>query len=568
MPGESELDELRRWLVDRAMEHDRPGLLLAMACERLLSLRLIRPGVTRLERMVASARQAAHAETFRLLSPMLSAERSATLDRLLVTDQTLGRTRLAWLREEATTKTPGSILAQLQRLELVRRLGAEELDLDVLNPNRVAQLAQLGRRSTPQALARAPAERRYSVLLAFLARRVVELTDEVIDGFDRFLAHCVARAGHELDEDRRQLAEATNDKVVLLAELARILLDPHVADDQVRDRVWAQVPRERLAAAVEDCERLVRPPDGGHLEYLARRYSHIRSCSPAVLRAFEFRSHRCPDHLLEAVALLRRMNATGARRVPDDARCGFMTPRQRACVVTEAGIVRRRWEPCVLWELRAALRAGNVWLSRSRRYADPETFLIDCARWPELRSQAETMLGVARSPGAELDAARAELTSRFERLELVLRRGEGVRVEQGKVVVTPIEADEASADLRALRQAIAARLPRVELAQVLIEVDTWCRFSNHLTRAGGARSRSPHPSIQLYAVVLAHATNLGLEAMARVIFHKVGADPSADMRLEVHTRGPSTVAAQITVASGEAYRIWNQFAVNVGNGFS
>jgi hypothetical protein len=37
----------------------------------------------------------------------------------------------------------------------------------------------------------------------------------------------------------------------LLAELARILLDPHVADDQVRHRVWAQVPRERLAAAVE-----------------------------------------------------------------------------------------------------------------------------------------------------------------------------------------------------------------------------------------------------------------------------------------------------------------------------
>jgi hypothetical protein len=31
-------------------------------------------------------------------------------------------------------------------------------------------------------------------------------------------------------------------------------------------RVWAQVPRERLAAAVEDYERLVRPPDGGHLE--------------------------------------------------------------------------------------------------------------------------------------------------------------------------------------------------------------------------------------------------------------------------------------------------------------
>jgi hypothetical protein len=88
----------------------------------------------------------------------------------------------------------------------------------------------------------------------------------VIDCFDRFLAHCMARAGRELDEDRRQMAEAADDKVALLAELARILLDPHVAAEQVRQGVWAQVPRERLAAAVEDYERLVRPPDGGHLE--------------------------------------------------------------------------------------------------------------------------------------------------------------------------------------------------------------------------------------------------------------------------------------------------------------
>jgi hypothetical protein len=36
-------------------------------------------------------------------------------------------------------------------------------------------------------------------------------------------------------------------------------------------------------------------------------------------------------------------------------------------------IDRHYYELCTLWELRGALRAGNVWVSGSRLYANPET---------------------------------------------------------------------------------------------------------------------------------------------------------------------------------------------------
>ena len=41
-----DLSRLENWLVDRALEHDRPTLLLPLACEHLLGLRIDRPGVT------------------------------------------------------------------------------------------------------------------------------------------------------------------------------------------------------------------------------------------------------------------------------------------------------------------------------------------------------------------------------------------------------------------------------------------------------------------------------------------------------------------------------------------
>ena len=51
---------LQTWLVERALEHDKPTLLLQLACDKLRREQIVRPGLTRLERLVATARQQAH----------------------------------------------------------------------------------------------------------------------------------------------------------------------------------------------------------------------------------------------------------------------------------------------------------------------------------------------------------------------------------------------------------------------------------------------------------------------------------------------------------------------------
>ncbi len=69
-PRPSDLDALLAWLAERAMEHDRPLALLHMGCEWLRLEKIVRPGVTRLERVVARARGMAQAETFRRVEPL------------------------------------------------------------------------------------------------------------------------------------------------------------------------------------------------------------------------------------------------------------------------------------------------------------------------------------------------------------------------------------------------------------------------------------------------------------------------------------------------------------------
>lgn len=59
-----------KWLLDRAMEHDRPSLLFQLLCDKLRVEKIVRPAVTTLERMVMDARVMATTETSkRLISP-------------------------------------------------------------------------------------------------------------------------------------------------------------------------------------------------------------------------------------------------------------------------------------------------------------------------------------------------------------------------------------------------------------------------------------------------------------------------------------------------------------------
>jgi hypothetical protein len=141
---------LTTWLVERALEHDKPTLLFQLACDKLRRDQIVRPGITRLERLVATAREQAHAETFQRLTPLLTPTQQAWFDNLLVPEPSLGRTRLAWLRQAAVSHAASQILMTLERIRFLGDAGVPHWTLTDLTPNRVKWLAQVGWRATPQ----------------------------------------------------------------------------------------------------------------------------------------------------------------------------------------------------------------------------------------------------------------------------------------------------------------------------------------------------------------------------------------------------------------------------------
>jgi hypothetical protein len=387
--GPKDFRSLEAWLLERALEHDRPTLLLHLACERLRQEQIVRPGITSLERFIVAARTNARLETFRRLTPVLTPERKKLLDELLVPEESHRPSSLAWLQHAAISNAPKAILGVLEKLATLKAWGVECWDISMLTPNRQKFLAQLARKSTTQALHRMPAERRYPILLAFVAQALSDLTDEAIDMFDHCLADTYARAGHDLETFRATVARTTNEQLHLFGTLGRLILDPTISDSTLRTAIYQTIPPDVLQQAIEVNAKVVRPLDDSYFDFLATRYSYVRQFAPAFLAAFAFQSTVPRDPLLAAITVLRDLNATQRRAIPAGASLRFVPDKWQPYVLGQDGhIDRHYYELCVLWELRNALRAGNVWLESSRRYANPETYLIPTNRWPALRPKS------------------------------------------------------------------------------------------------------------------------------------------------------------------------------------
>jgi len=136
---------------------------------------------------------------------------------------------------------------------------------------------------------------------------------------------------------RDELAErgkAGEDRQALLDAILTIVADPALPDEDVGGLIRGEkVGWERLRSA----QATALPPlprDHGHLAALDGSYGYLRQFTPQVLEAVTFSGGTAATDLLKAVAILRELNAAGARRVPDAAPASIVPARWRGATWT------------------------------------------------------------------------------------------------------------------------------------------------------------------------------------------------------------------------------------------
>lgn len=515
--SKKDIEKLSIWLNERALEHNEPILLFYMSCERLYSEKIVRLGVTSLERMVISAIQQADETTYKLLYFLMTEERKEFFDNILIPDNDTYKTKLFWLRQGATSNTPKAILETIEKLAFLRKAGVEHWDLSSINPNRRKYLAQIGRKSSNQAIQRLIPQRRYPILITFLYQSLENIIDELVGLFDRCLADCYSRSKTDKDKFQLSIAKTTNEKLRTFREIGYILLDTEIQDSQIRDIVYNRIPKEILRSSIEECAKLIRPRNDKCYDYLVSRYSYIREFVPAFLNILNFYSHKENDPLIEALETIKELNEKKKRDIPEGTSLKFIPKSWLPYVKDKKGkIIRRYFEICALWELRGALRSGNVWIKNSRRYADIETYLIPKDNLSKLHNEDCSMPLLLEDGVDRLKCRQKELENAIAELDRVIPNDDHIRIEKNKLVLSTLKAEELPESSIKLQNLITERLPLVELTDLLIEVDNWTHFTDCFEHAGDSFLKTKEILVYLYASIFALACNFGFKKMAEI----------------------------------------------------
>jgi len=501
------------WLGQRALENERPSVLLQQASIWLYRRRIVRPGITTLERMIARARQIAHQMTYQQIAGMLSPDLKAQLDTLLNPDPDRGLSPLVWLRRPARGDGAADIREVLSKCQHLGQWPIDEWVLQRLPPGRVKHLVQVARRSSNQALQRRSHQQRYPLLMAFLVDTRQRLTDEVLDLYDSRMAQTERDARRDLAEYRLELSEHMIRASGYMAQIGQVLLDGDVDDSDVRRAVFRVISPAGLQRLVDDLTQ----PHLDKLDFLNTRYSYLRRFFPRLIHTLTFRAYQEGDTLLDALDVLRQMNRDEGKLPKHlvNAPTDFVPREWRSRVLNRDGTVNRRWyELCVMWELRGALRSGRIWVEHSVRYTHLDSYLIPEELWAGQQQVFFELVSIPADSYDRLDDLQDQLTVALRQLDHHLHDDDALRLENGRLILSPYEGNEATSPLS---QQIQQLMPRLQLPQLLYEVDTWTDFSHHLQHAGGSTSRIDQLNRHRYAVMLAQARNIDFKQMVDIV---------------------------------------------------
>ena len=159
---------LVRWLYTRAwLSAERPSILFDLTTARLVERKILLPGVTVLTRLIARIRDRAATRLWRCLAGLPDQEQLASLERLLIVPEGDRVSPLDRLRRAPTRISSPAMVGALQRLEEIRALRINQLDLSRVPSGRITVLARYAAAVWAANIARMPRERRIATLVAF-----------------------------------------------------------------------------------------------------------------------------------------------------------------------------------------------------------------------------------------------------------------------------------------------------------------------------------------------------------------------------------------------------------------
>jgi hypothetical protein len=257
---------LMRWLYTQAWHAaNKPVILFDLATLRLFERRVLLPGVTVLERLVARIVDQASKRLWGRMARHLDDDQASSLMGLLEGASDLPFSNLEVLQRPVLRQSGPGLVDALHRYSRLRSLGVGDVDLSKLPKARIRNMAQQAAIRSPAVLRLWSAHRLLATLLSFAWVYETKALDDALDLFDvqmTLITHKAQQKGKEWQAQTRKELELS---ALRLADVCDILVNTQVPADCVREQAFGMASRELIQQTIQTVRKLARPAEE-HLE--------------------------------------------------------------------------------------------------------------------------------------------------------------------------------------------------------------------------------------------------------------------------------------------------------------
>lgn len=183
---------LLKYIVNLAFENSDSLFLMKNFIKYLRKKKIILPAITTIEKLVWESKNESEKFVINKIINSLNQIQRKKLDDIvfLHSNKLKGKTILGWLKEPIGAPSPDNFLKAIDKLEYIRLIKLESINLSDLHPNKINKIYSLGQRYEPLAFREFNADKRHALLAVFLLNLSKDLIDKSFEIHDRLIITC------------------------------------------------------------------------------------------------------------------------------------------------------------------------------------------------------------------------------------------------------------------------------------------------------------------------------------------------------------------------------------------
>ncbi len=475
--------------------------LINIALEELIRQRWELPAFVTLHRAARHVRAVVARRYYQLIAEAVSPAVQAQLQQLLQADSQTRRSPWHDLKQDPGSATLGHFRTLLTRYQELSALKVTvHRAVAQVPPVKVKHFAAEAKSlDAARMLALAP-QKRTALLVSLVVGQTARALDDLAEMLIKRLSRIHQRGKEALVRYREQHQERTDQLITTLHEL--VVAYQSEGTDPQRLAAIGAVLGEQSDEVRHSCEAYQAYTGNNYTPFLWRFYVSHRA-TLFRLWPVPLESTSQDTTVLDALRFLHRHEQSRSEWLTLESATTTEEPKPKLELAwipelwwrgvtgethldaTPYRLNRRQFEICVFSQLMWELKSGDLCIAGSDKFADYRDQLISWDAYHASVAHYGEQISLPTESTTFVAHTRDWLATLAVRTDATFPQNTSLRIEQGEPILTRSPRRAEPEQLPLLEQLLAARMPPVNILDVLADTEQWLNWTRFLARSQG-----------------------------------------------------------------------------------